>query len=110
MRSQTASVLILSFTSLWGCGQTATGGADAGPGSDGGAADGGGLVFAPAVTFTTPAAAATGVPINASVSATFNEAMDTTTLTPSTFTLKGPVTGRPWSAPDWRVNWDRLDP
>jgi hypothetical protein len=43
---------------------------------------------APTVTFTVPANAATGVPINQNLSATFSEAMDPLTMTTATFTLK----------------------
>jgi len=43
---------------------------------------------APTVTFTSPASAATGVPINTKILATFSEAMDSSTITTSTFTLK----------------------
>jgi hypothetical protein len=42
----------------------------------------------PTVSFTVPANAATGVPINQKVSATFSEAMDPATITTSTFTLQ----------------------
>jgi len=42
---------------------------------------------APAVTFTTPANAATATALNALVSATFSEVMDPTTVTNGTFTL-----------------------
>lgn len=43
---------------------------------------------APTVTFTFPAYAATGTPINAKILATFSRAMDPATITTSTFTLK----------------------
>jgi tetrahydromethanopterin S-methyltransferase subunit B len=42
---------------------------------------------APTVTLTVPANAATGVPINQNLSATFSEAMDPSTMTTATFTL-----------------------
>jgi hypothetical protein len=42
----------------------------------------------PAVTFTTPANGATGVPLNMKFAATFDKAMDPTTLTTATFTLQ----------------------
>lgn len=45
-------------------------------------------VIAPTVISTVPANAATGVAFNTKVSATFSEAMDPTTLTATTFTLK----------------------
>ncbi len=41
----------------------------------------------PLVTFTSPASAATGVPINTKVLVTFSEAMDPLTITTATFTL-----------------------
>ena len=43
---------------------------------------------APTVTFTSPVFAATGAPINTKILATFSEAMDPSTITVSTFTLK----------------------
>jgi len=43
---------------------------------------------APTVSFTVPANAGTGVPINQNLSATFSEAMDPLTMTTATFTLK----------------------
>jgi hypothetical protein len=42
---------------------------------------------APLVAFTNPAQAVQGVPINATVSATFSEAMDPSTISTATFTL-----------------------
>jgi len=45
---------------------------------------------APTVTLTNPANAATGVAINASVNATFSEAMDPSTINSGTFTVAGP--------------------
>lgn len=42
----------------------------------------------PSVSSTTPTANATNVPLNSSVTATFNETMDDTTITTSTITLK----------------------
>jgi len=42
---------------------------------------------APTVTFTNPAAGATGVPLNSTVAATFSEAMNPLTLNTTTFTL-----------------------
>jgi hypothetical protein len=44
----------------------------------------------PTITLTNPANAATGVQLNATVNATFSEAMDPTTLTSATFTLSAP--------------------
>jgi len=43
---------------------------------------------APTVTSTSPDSAAAGVPINTKILATFSEAMDPSTITTSTFTLK----------------------
>ncbi len=51
---------------------------------------GAGASITPAVTFTSPANLATGVPINRKLTASFNEAMDPTTMTSATFTLTGP--------------------
>jgi hypothetical protein len=45
---------------------------------------------APVVTSTSPANLATGVVINASIDATFSEAMDSSTISTTTFTLVGP--------------------
>ena len=45
----------------------------------------------PTVISTNPANKATGVPINQIVTATFNEAMDPTTINSATFTLTGPA-------------------
>ena len=55
------------------------------PGSDNGIIPAHNTV--PAVVSTNPASGATGVPINATVNATFNEGMDPSTFTTSTFTL-----------------------
>jgi ketosteroid isomerase-like protein len=44
----------------------------------------------PAVLSTVPANLATGVPVNTPISAMFSEAMDPTTITGATFTVKGP--------------------
>jgi len=51
---------------------------------------------APTVTSTTPANALAGVPINRTVNATFSESMDSSAITPTTFTLTAgptPVSG-----------------
>src|ERR1700680_5132621 len=48
-------------------------------------------VVVPAVTATVPANAAVGVPLAQVITATFNEGMDATTITASTFTLTGPL-------------------
>ena len=47
---------------------------------------------APTVTSTSPDSAAAGVPINTKILATFSEAMDPSTITTSTFTLKSGTT------------------
>jgi hypothetical protein len=44
----------------------------------------------PIVTATTPANTATAVPVNSTVSATFNKVMDPATINTATFTLSGP--------------------
>jgi hypothetical protein len=59
---------------------------------------------APTITLTNPANSATAVQLNATVNATFSEAMDPTTLTSATFTLTAtlaatPVTGTVSYAP-----------
>ncbi|WP_457973269.1 Ig-like domain-containing protein [Arthrobacter sp. D1-17] len=55
---------------------------------------GGGDTTAPTVTGTSPADGATGVAVSANVTGTFSEAMDTSTITPATFTLRtGTATG-----------------
>jgi Ice-binding-like/Bacterial Ig-like domain len=111
--SNRAVVLSLLACSL-ACGRQVVhfvvdGGADTSVGSGGGGAGHGGggtsgrtgldahptdgpldaiLNVGPRVIATLPADEATGVPLNAPVSATFNEAMDPTTLSKTTFTLK----------------------
>ena len=50
---------------------------------------------APTITLTNPANNATGVALNATVNATFSEAMDPATLTTVTFTLTGPTPATP---------------
>jgi methionine-rich copper-binding protein CopC len=52
----------------------------------GGTADG----TAPSVTSTLPANAATGVAVNRKISATFDEAVNTSTITPARFKVTGP--------------------
>ena len=47
---------------------------------------------APTVTFTSPAHAAKGVPINTKILARFSEAMDASTITTSTLTLTAGTT------------------
>ncbi len=48
---------------------------------------------APTVTFKSPTDGVTSVPVNATISATFSEAMDTSTITTATFTVNNGVTG-----------------
>ncbi len=48
----------------------------------------------PLIVSTTPASAATNVPVNQAVSATFSEAMNPLTITTTTFTLVGPSTSQ----------------
>jgi len=59
------------------------------------------LPTGPTITFTSPLASATGVPVNQAVSATFSKAMNPLTITSSTFTLTDPhgvlVTGGTYS-------------
>jgi hypothetical protein len=64
-------------------GASTTGGA----GGGGGAGGSGGAAIAPTVTSTTPLDGASNVPINASASVLFDEAMDCASLTATTFTL-----------------------
>jgi hypothetical protein len=59
---------------------------DGGTSSDEGSADGDAEAV-PSILASTPLEGATGVPVNASISATFNEPMAPDTLTSSTFTL-----------------------
>ena len=54
----------------------------------GGGGGGGGDTTAPTVTFNAPANAATGIALNTSVNAIFSEAMNPSTITSTTFTLK----------------------
>jgi O-glycosyl hydrolase len=73
-------VLILSGFLIAGCG--------GGGGSNSGGNGGGGTTNTPpTVTATTPVSAATGVAVTSTVTATFSEAMNGSTITSSTFTL-----------------------
>ena len=56
---------------------------------------GGGDTTAPTVTATSPAANASGVAVSANVTGTFSEAMDPSTITSTTFTLKEGATTVP---------------
>ncbi|RJO66050.1 MAG: DUF3494 domain-containing protein [Myxococcales bacterium] len=73
MRSLQIGILFLLLTQLFACGQVV-----GWPSAD---------RTAPTVSSTTPVNSATGVAFNASISATFSEAMDPLTITPATFTL-----------------------
>src|SRR5690349_194021 len=89
--SRAASALLLM--SLAGCQPTSTPpGADAGPTNDAAGPVDGRVPDAapsttPTVTSVAPSSGASEIPLNASASATFSEAMDATTLTGATFTL-----------------------
>jgi hypothetical protein len=62
-------------------------------------------VVLPEIVSTVPANAATNVPLNKAVSATFTEAMDPSTITTDTFTLSGPG----GVAVDGTVSYDTVD-
>lgn len=51
------------------------------------------FIVPPIVSSTSPASGATSVAVNTTITATFSEAMDSSTITTSTFTLSGGVTG-----------------
>ena len=68
-----------------------SGGAASG-GTTGGDPDGGGSPRVPTVVSNTPDSGAVGVALNGNAGATFSEAMDSSTLTPKTFTL---TSGKP---------------
>ncbi|WP_164017616.1 ice-binding family protein [Pyxidicoccus trucidator] len=68
---------------------------DAGSRADAGSTADAGSATTPTLLSNSPLAAATGVPVNESVSATFSEAMDRATLTPTTFTLTAGVAAEP---------------
>jgi hypothetical protein len=84
------------------------------------------LAIPPTVTSTTPASGATGVGTTATVQATFSVAINASTLTTSTFVLRGPASavvavidalmfplaGRDWSASalSSRCSRDRCSP
>ena len=53
------------------------------------------ITVLPTVTSTSPASAATGVPRNVSITATFSEAMNLTTINATTFTLTSGATAIP---------------
>lgn len=67
-----ASLTVLFFVFLGGCGKETA------------------VTIAPSVTSTLPAPGATDVPVNQVISATFNQPMNPSTITPATFLLKGP--------------------
>ncbi|MGA1869583.1 MAG: Ig-like domain-containing protein [bacterium] len=66
-----------------------------GGGENGEEGNGGGLVdtIPPQVSVTAPADSETDIPLNSSITATFNEDMDSTTITTSSFVLNNSVTG-----------------
>lgn len=68
---------------------------DAGNTTDAGSTTDAGTATTPTLLSHAPLAAATGVPFNESVSATFSEEMDRATLTPTTFTLTAGVAATP---------------
>ena len=67
-----ASLTALVFVFLGGCGKETAG------------------TVAPSVTSTVPVAGVTGVPVNQIISATFNQAMNPSTISATTFLLNGP--------------------
>ncbi len=69
-----ASLTALAFVFLGGCGKETA------------------ATVAPSVISTVPVAGATGVPVNQVISATFNEPMNPSTISATTFLLKGPGT------------------
>jgi hypothetical protein len=73
VRSRSLAMAFLATIVLIGCGRQQT----SGP-------------LAPAVVSATPANGATGVPMAQVVAATFNEAMNATTINTTTFTITGP--------------------
>ena len=78
-----------------------------GSGSVGGSSD----TAAPTVMGTSPVAGATGVAVSTNVTATFSEAMNTSTITSDTFTLKAGTTTVPASlAPNSTGSTVTLDP
>ncbi|ADV83117.1 hypothetical protein AciPR4_2327 [Terriglobus saanensis SP1PR4] len=67
-----ASLTALVFVFLGGCGKEKA------------------ATVSPSVTSTVPVAGATGVPVNQVISATFNESMNPSTITGTTFLVTGP--------------------
>ncbi|MFZ0923812.1 MAG: ice-binding family protein, partial [Candidatus Acidiferrales bacterium] len=61
---------------------------------------------APAITLTNPASAASNVPLNMTINATFSNAMDPTTITNATFTLA--VAGVGGASVDGTVTYDPI--
>lgn len=57
------------------------------------AANVGGDTTPPTVTFTDPGSGVSGIPVTAAISATFSEPMNAATISTSTFTVSGGVTG-----------------
>lgn len=92
MRNLRIVILIFLVISLLsGCGSTGQGGNDATSDNSGTTAD----TTKPTISSTSPTNNATGVSINASVSVTFSETMDTSTINDTTFTLKDGTTPVP---------------
>jgi Ice-binding-like/Bacterial Ig-like domain len=75
-----------------GAGNAGQGGAGNGTAGSGSGGSGGANLTVPTIVSMVPLAGATNVAVNSSVSATFNEAMNPATLTPTTFAL---TTGTP---------------
>ncbi len=75
MRFSLACVVASAVLAVAGCGSSSNSGG------------GGNSPTPPAVTSTTPASGATGIAINSAVTATFSQAMNSSSLTTSTFTL-----------------------
>ncbi len=80
-----------SSTSATGSSGSSTGSSGSSTGSSGGSTGSGGTTSSggavPTVLSTTPVSGATSVPLNQGLSATFSEAMEAASLTPTTFTL-----------------------
>ncbi|MGF9647880.1 Ig-like domain-containing protein [Pseudarthrobacter oxydans] len=77
---------------------------------DGTGGGGGGDTTAPTVTATSPTAGATGVAASTNVTGTFSEAMTSSTVSSSTFTLTGPGTTPVSAAVTYAGNVATLNP
>lgn len=82
-------LLILSIAVIASCGK----GEENSDNSTGNTNPPAGDTTAPTVSSTNPADSATGFAVNSAITATFSESMDASTITTSTFTLSGGVTG-----------------